>query len=85
MSRLMIDLPLRKAAACVDMVRRLADLRRAAGDTRPIGVIRADVAADLMLRPWDRSRPAVTAQLIIHAAIGRLSPAPPGEPSRPPR
>jgi len=80
MSRLMIDLPLPKAAACVDMVRRLADLRRAGGDTRPIGVIRADVAADLMLRPWDMSRPAVTAQLIIHAAMGALSPAAPGEP-----
>jgi hypothetical protein len=78
MSRMIIDLPLWKAAACVSTVRQLADLRRAAGDTRPIGVIRAEVAADLMLRPWDNSRPAVTAQLVIHAPKAALSPAEPG-------
>jgi hypothetical protein len=80
MSRMMIDLPLWKAAACVEAVRQYADLRRADGDKRPIGVIRAEVAAELILRPWDRSRPAVTAQLVIHAPLTSLSPAEPGTP-----
>jgi hypothetical protein len=80
LSRLMIDLPVWKAAACVDVVRQYADMARAAGDSRPIGVIRAEIAADLMLRPWDRSRPAVTARLDIHAPLGALRPAEPGTP-----
>jgi hypothetical protein len=73
----MIDLPLWKAAACVDVVRQYADMARAAGDRRPIGVIRAEIAADLMLRPWDHSRPPVTARLDIHAPLAALRPAEP--------
>ena len=80
LSRLMIDLPLWKAAACVDVVRQYADMARAAGDNRPIGVIRAEVAADLMLRPWDHSRPPVTARLDIHTPLASLRPADPGTP-----
>jgi hypothetical protein len=75
MSRVLIDLPLYRAAACVDAVRQYADLRRADGDKRPIGVIRAEVAADLILRPWDDSRPAVSAQLVVHAPLATLNPA----------
>jgi hypothetical protein len=78
MSRLTAELPLAKAAACVDVVHRYAQLRREDGDRRPIGVIRADVAADLILRPWDSSRPPVTAQLVIHAPLTALAPAAPG-------
>jgi len=78
MSTMFIDLPVWKAAACVSSVRQLADIARAAGDARPIGVIRAEVAADLLLRPWDRSRPAVTAQLVIHAPLPALRPVRPG-------
>jgi hypothetical protein len=80
MSRLIIDLPVWKAAACTDAVRQYAALARAAGDTRPIGVIRAEIAADLMLRPWDKSRPAVTAQLVVHAPLAALEPAEPDAP-----
>jgi hypothetical protein len=80
LSRLMIDLPLWKAAACVDVVRQYADMARAAGDRRPIGVIRAEIAADLMLRPWDTSRPPVTARLDIQAQLTSLRPAVPGTP-----
>jgi hypothetical protein len=75
MGRMTIDLPIWKSAACVDAVRRLADQQRAGGDRRPIGVIRAEVAADLMLRPWDTSRPPVTAVLTIHAPLASLLPA----------
>ncbi|TFV87434.1 HNH endonuclease signature motif containing protein [Blastococcus sp. CT_GayMR16] len=81
LSRLMIDLPVWKAAACVDVVRQYADLARTAGDRRPIGVIRAEVAADLMLRPWDRSRPAVTARLDIQVPLSALRPAESGRPA----
>ena len=72
MSNFTVSLPLWKAAACVDVVHQYADLRRADGDLRPIGVIRAEVAADLILRPWDTSRPPVTARLVIHAPLRAL-------------
>jgi hypothetical protein len=75
MSRLTVELPLAKAAACVDAVHRYAQLRREDGDRRPIGVIRSDVAADLFLRPWDNTRPPVTAQLVVHAPLAALRPA----------
>ncbi|MGY1624790.1 HNH endonuclease signature motif containing protein [Geodermatophilus sp. SYSU D00965] len=60
---------------CADAVAGYADLLRAAGDDRPIGVLRAQVARDLILRPWDTTRPPVTAQLTIHAALSALDPA----------
>lgn len=74
MGRVVIDLPVWRSAACVDSVRRLADQQRSGGDTRPIGVIRADIAADMLLRPWDSSRPPVTAVLTIHAPLAALDP-----------
>lgn len=75
MSQLVVDLPLPYAAACVDVVDQYAQLLRADGDVRPIGVIRSAVAADLILRPWDTSRPPVTAQLVVHAPLAALDPA----------
>jgi hypothetical protein len=59
------------AAAAID---RYARLRRADGDTRPIGVLRAETALDLILRPWDTTRPPVTARLVLHAAVASLRP-----------
>jgi hypothetical protein len=75
MSRLAIDLPIPQAAACVDAIDQYAQMLRADGDKRPIGVIRSAVAADLILRPWDTSRPPVTAQLVVHAPLAALHPA----------
>jgi len=75
MGRLDIDLSLPDAAACFDTVDRYAQMMRADGDLRPIGMIRAAVARDLILRPWDTSRPPVTAHLDIHASLDTLSPA----------
>jgi hypothetical protein len=72
-SRLLIDLTLPQAAACVDAIDQYAQLLRADGDRRPIGVIRAAIAADLILRPWDRSRPPVTATLVVHAPLASLA------------
>ena len=72
MGQVTIDLPLFQAAACVDAIDQYAQHLRADGDQRPIGVIRASVAADLILRPWDTSRPSVTAHVTIHAPLRSL-------------
>jgi hypothetical protein len=73
MSQLVIDLTTPDAAACAEAIGQYADMLRADGDPRPIGLIRAQVARDLILRPWDTSRPPVTARLTIHAALPALA------------
>jgi hypothetical protein len=78
MSRFVADMSLPEAAACVDVIDQYAQMQRADGDRRPIGVIRAAVAADLILRPWDTSRPPVTARLVVHAPMAALLPGTPG-------
>jgi hypothetical protein len=75
MSQLVVDLPLPQAAACADAIDQYAQMLRTEGDRRPIGVIRSAVAADLILRPWDTSRPPVTARLTVHAPLAALRPA----------
>jgi len=75
MSRFVVDLDTPTAAACADACDRYAQLLREGGDQRPIGVLRAQVAADLVLRPWDVSRPAVTAAVTVHAPLSDLVPA----------
>ncbi len=81
MSQLGIDLPTPLALACRDALDQYANWLGADGDPRPLGQLRAAVAADLILRPWDRTRPAVTAALTIHAALPALHPdARPGQP-----
>ncbi|MGY1987874.1 DUF222 domain-containing protein [Blastococcus sp. SYSU DS0669] len=72
MSQLVADLSVHVAAACADAIDQYAQLLRADGDSRPIGVLRAAVAADLILRPWDDTRPPVTAVLTIHAPLPSL-------------
>jgi hypothetical protein len=72
MATLAADLPAPVAAACSDVVDQLARMLRADGDPRPIGQLRAAVLADLVLRPWDDSRPAVTARLTVSAALASL-------------
>ena len=74
LSALITELPTPAAHACADAVRRYADLQRAGGDDRPIGVIRAGVVQDLILRPWDTGRPPVTAVLTVHAPLPALDP-----------
>ena len=82
MGRLAADMPFFQAAACADAIDQYAQMLRAAGDRRPIGVIRSAVAADLILRPWDTSRPPVTALLTVHAPLAALRPG--GTGSEPP-
>jgi len=69
MARLIADLPLPVAAACTDAVTRYASSQQAGGDQRPIGQIRAELLADLILRPWDTTRPPVTGEITIHLSI----------------
>ncbi|HYH24490.1 MAG TPA: HNH endonuclease signature motif containing protein [Blastococcus sp.] len=83
MSQVTIDLPLFQAAACVDAIDQHARLLRAGGDQRPIGVLRAAVAADLILRPWDTSRPPVTAHVTVHVPLAALHPPAAGAPPAP--
>ncbi|MEX5721598.1 DUF222 domain-containing protein [Geodermatophilus maliterrae] len=72
MSTLATDLPAPVAAACFDLVDRLAVVLKTDGDERPIGQIRAAVLADLIQRPWDDGRPPVTAHLQLIATLGAL-------------
>jgi hypothetical protein len=67
MATLAADLPAGTAAACHALVDQLARLLKADGDPRPIGQLRTAVLADLLQRPWDDSRPPVTAHLQIIA------------------
>ena len=80
MARLSADLPLPVAAACCDAIGRYAQTQQAGGDDRPIGQVRTDVLTDLILRPLDTTRPAVSAEVTIHLT----SPAPPTPAAVPP-
>jgi hypothetical protein len=73
-SELVVQGPTPALHGAYDTVDALARMRRADGDTRPMGVLRAETATDLMLRPWDTSRPAITAQLVLHASAPSLRP-----------
>ncbi|SFT35791.1 protein of unknown function [Geodermatophilus amargosae] len=73
MATLAADLPAGTAAACHALVDQLARMLKADGDERPIGKIRTAVFADLLQRPWDDSRPPVTAHLQIIASLAALA------------
>jgi hypothetical protein len=73
-SELVVQGPTPAVHAAASAIDQYARLRRADGDTRPIGVLRAETALDLILRPWDTTRPSVTAQLVVHAAARALRP-----------
>ena len=44
-------------------------MAKADGDARPIGQLRTEIMADLILRPWDTSRPPVTAHVTVLAPL----------------
>ena len=73
-STLGIDGPTARCLAARHMIDTYAQMLRADGDQRPMGVLRSEVALDLLLRPFDGSRPPVTALLTIHAALPALRP-----------
>ena len=86
MSEVVTVVPQPVAAAMLSTVDGHARQAKEAGDPRPIGRIRAEVMADLTLRPWDDSRPPVTAELRVLAPLNGLLPDPagPGTGGRPP-
>ena len=73
MAEFVAQLPAPVAAACWSAVDQLAQQLKDGGDGRPIGQLRGSVVADLLLRPWDVSRPAVTAQLTLFAPLPALA------------
>jgi hypothetical protein len=82
MSELVAELPTPVAAACREAVDTYARMAKADGDERPVGQLRAEIMADLILRPWDTTRVPVTAHLQVLAplpVLGRGS-RPAGEP-----
>jgi hypothetical protein len=75
MSELLSEMPSPIAAACWSTIDELAWMRKKDGDPRPIGQLRALTHAELVLRPWDTSRPAVTAVLHVTVPLGSLTAA----------
>jgi len=79
MSELVGGLPSPVAAACRETVDELARRVKAEGDGRPIGQLRAQVLADLILRPWDTTGDPVTAHLTVLAPLPVLHARPTGD------
>ena len=61
------------AAACWSTIDELAWMRKHDGDPRPIGQLRALTHAELILRPWDTSRLAMTAVLDVTVPLPSLT------------
>jgi hypothetical protein len=85
LAQLVGELPAPQAVACREAVDRYARMLKEDGDARPIGLLRAQVLTDLILRPWDTSREPVTAHLTVLAPLPTLIPTgPAADPADPP-
>jgi hypothetical protein len=73
MAELSVFLPQPLAAAIRETVDSYARMAKGDGDPRPIGQLRVGVLGDLALRPWDTSRPPVTAHVTVVASIGTVA------------
>ena len=82
MAELRAFLPQPLAAAVRETVDGYARMAKGDGDPRSIGQLRAGVLAELVLRPWDDSRPPVTAHLTVTADLGALRAAAAGHAPR---
>jgi hypothetical protein len=78
MAELRALMPAPLAAATRDVLDTYARMATTDGDPRPIGQLRAGVLGDLVLRPWDTSRPPVTADLTLFAPLTALRATPTG-------
>src|SRR4029450_209701 len=72
MAELRVFLPAPLAAPIKAAIDTYARTAKDDGDPRPIGQLRVGVLADLVLRPWDTSRPPVTAHVTILAPLGTV-------------
>jgi hypothetical protein len=84
MAELRVFLPAPLAAPIKAAIDTYARTAKDDGDPRPIGQLRVGVLADLVLRPWDTSRPPVTAHVTVVAPLPTLNgpvraPVEPGE------
>jgi hypothetical protein len=73
MAELRVFLPQPLAAAIRTTVDTYARTAKSDGDARPIGQLRVGVLGDLALRPWDTSRPPVTARITVLAPLNTLT------------
>ncbi len=74
MSELRAIMPAQLAASTRDAVDSYARMAKADGAPGTLGQLRVGVLADLVLRPWDSSRPPVTAELTVIAPLDALRP-----------
>jgi hypothetical protein len=72
MATLAGDMTAEEAAACYDVIDRLAAMAKADGDRRPIGQIRAAIHSMLILRVADHGLPGVTVNLAVSATLEGL-------------
>ncbi|HEY0125680.1 MAG TPA: HNH endonuclease signature motif containing protein [Blastococcus sp.] len=72
MSMLASELPSPVAAAMWSVIDQAAQLARTTGDDRPIGVLRAEAHAALVLRPGGDGRPAFTGHVTVLAPLSAL-------------
>ncbi|MGY1752472.1 DUF222 domain-containing protein [Blastococcus sp. SYSU D01042] len=72
MSELALRMPHPEAVACRRTLDAHARTAQAAGDRRPIGVLRVSAGLDLLLRPWQQ-QPPVTAHLTVIAPLDALT------------
>jgi hypothetical protein len=73
MAELRAFMPAPLAAAMTEAIDTYARMAKDAGDPRGIGPLRVGVLGDLVLRPWDDTRPPVTAALTVVAPLPTLS------------
>lgn len=74
MSQLVTEAPAPVAAAMWSVINAAAQLARTGGDDRPIGVLRAEAHAAMVLRPDGGSRPAMTGHVTVLAPLAALRP-----------
>lgn len=72
MAELRVFLPQPLAAQIQAALDGYAGLAKADDPARSLGQLRVGVLADLVLRPWDESRPPVTAHLTVSADLASL-------------
>jgi hypothetical protein len=71
MATLAGDMTAEQAAACHAMIDTLAQMAKADGDTRPIGLLRSEILQLLILRPADSGLPQATIRLTVTAVLDR--------------
>ncbi|MGY1915439.1 hypothetical protein [Blastococcus sp. SYSU DS0973] len=72
MSLFASELPSSVAAAMWSVIDRAAQLARTAGDDRPIGLLRAEAHATLVLDPGGTAGPAFTGHVTVLAPLPAL-------------